>query len=107
MNVGTLDADHSFPTLGSGLQRNNICPGAIENWKAFGVWPKELSNYFLEPIGLTVFAVCNLVSMVHTPDGFQHCRMDSGVVVACKTSLISHGIPLEWLVVWTQKRLRE
>ena len=107
MDVGTLDTDHGFPALSCSLQCNHICPSAIEHWESFGVWTKEFSNDLLKPLGLTVFAVCDLVPLVDTADGVQHCRVNTGVVVACKASLISHWIPLEWLVVWTQKRWRE
>ena len=81
VDVRRRRADHGAPAGEQGLQRQHVGAGAVEDREAFDAGAEVPFHEHLQPGGVVVFAVGDLVALVGCGQGRQDFRVDARVVV--------------------------
>src|SRR5690606_26347098 len=88
VDVGGGCRDHSAPARQHRLQGGDVRAGAVEHRERLHALAEVLREDLLQPLGVLILAVGDLVTVVGGGDGREHLGVDAGVVIGCEAA---HG----------------
>src|SRR5690606_20221253 len=80
--------DHGAPARQHRLQCGDVRAGSVEHRERLHTLTEVLREDLLQPLGVLVLAVGDLVTVVGSCDGSEDLGVDAGVVVGCEAA---HG----------------
>ena len=98
VDVGGGCRDHGAPAREHRLEPDHVRPGAVEHREGLHAFAEVLDEDLLQASGVVVLAVGDLMTGIGLGDGFEHLRVDAGIVVGGEAADVrvvqgGHGHP--------------
>src|SRR4030042_4819352 len=93
--MSTFSANYTLKRIGYGRKPQHIGPGAGKHNEHFGVFTEMMLKELLCFFRIIVISISYCMSVVCLYYGLQQCGIDTGIVIACKSSVVHEHFILQ------------